>query len=55
MAYKSGNKWKAVVYDKPSRRTVVMCELKDGEWQDCLFNTQEDAEKAEKEYHEFWK
>lgn len=55
MAYQSGDIWKANVFDKGSRRIVTLCELKDGEWQDCTFPTKVDAEKAEHEYFEFWK
>lgn len=55
MAYKEGNVWRATVYDKSSGRIVTMCELKNREWHDCEFSTKEEAEKAERDYREFWK
>lgn len=43
--------YKVKVYDGG---WVTMCEIVDGKWQDCTFQTKEEAEQALKDYRETW-
>lgn len=52
MIFNTGNGFKVKVFD---RGLVTMCELVNGEWQDCIFETYEEAKEAEARYLEFWK
>lgn len=49
--YKTDNGYKAVVYD---HGLVTLCEYKDGKWQDCVFETEAEAQEAHDRYVEFW-
>ena len=52
MVVKTEAGYKAKVYD---RGWVTMCEIVNGEWQDCIFETEEEAQAAIDRYKEFWK
>ena len=52
MVIKTESGYKAQVY---CDGLVILCELVNGEWKDCVFQTAEDAQKAIEEYNEFWK
>lgn len=47
----------AMVYDRPSRSWINLCEYnKDaGKWQDCLFNSIDEAVAAQKDYNDTWR
>lgn len=52
MIINTGNGYKVRVYDNG---WVYLCELVDGEWRDCIFDTYKDAQDALDRYKEFWK
>lgn len=49
--------YSAKVYDRPSRSWVNLCEYNKEEerWQDCLFETIEEAVAAQERYEEAWR